>query len=75
MFLAQAAWESPLRPFVSWFTTPGCGVAWLIAAPNYDRNSTVWLFDAIAILVNTTVYLAGLWLFRLLYLFRKRQLR
>ena len=75
MLLAQAAWESPLRPFVWWFTTPGCGFAWLIAAPNYDRNSTVWLFDSIATLANTAVYLAVLWLLRLLYLSGKRQLR
>ena len=68
MVLAQAAWESPLRPFVWWWTTPGCWFAWHVATPNYDRNSTVWLFDIIASLVNTVVYLAALWLFRMIYL-------
>ena len=73
MFLAQGAWESPLRPFVWWFTTPGCHIAWLVVPPNYDRNSTVWLFDSVATLINTAVYLAVLWLIRLLYLIGKRQ--
>jgi hypothetical protein len=68
MFLAQAAWESPLRPFVWWSTTPGCGFAWLVAKPDYDRNATVWLFDAIATVVNTAIYAAALWLVSVIYL-------
>jgi hypothetical protein len=68
MFLAQAAWESPLRPFVWWLTTPGCGLAWLIAKPDYDKNSTVLVFDTIATVVNTAVYFAALWLAKAAYL-------
>ena len=64
MFLAQAAWESPLRPFVWWLTTPGCGLAWLFARPDYERNSTVLLFDTTATIINTAVYVAVLWLAR-----------
>ena len=75
MFFAQAAWESPLRPFVWWWTTPGCWFAWLIATPDYDKKSTVWLFDLIASVVNTVVYLAALWLIRAIYLMGKGQLR
>ena len=72
MLFAQAAWESPLRPFVWWWTTPGCWFAWLVATPDYDRNSTVWLFDIIAMVVNTALYLAVLWLIRVLYLMIQR---
>ena len=73
MLMSQAAWESPLRPFVWWWTTPGCWFAWHVATPDYNRNSTVWLFDTIATLVNTVVYVAAAWLARMIWLAARKQ--
>lgn len=55
-FLLQVAWESPLRPAVSWITSPGCRIAWVLARPDYLVNKTVWRFDLISLTINGFIY-------------------
>jgi len=66
--LLQAAWESPLRPFVFWIADPGCRLGWYVLTPDYSLNGTVWRFDLFAGIVNAAVYsvvvFVGIFLFK-----------
>jgi len=54
--LAQAVWDSPLRPLVWHMTYLGGSLAWQLVKPTESSDAEMWAWEISAISINTLFY-------------------